>query len=168
MKSNTTVVPKIGRYVVITVDHRWGMQIQYVGKNRRCSCGGNGRRPCRHIRAVADYLHQGGKRAPETSEERPAPRLRDKQEDGPPSGTPMTCPICGTPVETQDIGFWRCPKDASHYWQWRGEQTGIKSFLTRSHPAKSSAFHSMTPEEREAFLDQATRRMHKDGYTPYG
>jgi hypothetical protein len=71
-------------------------------------------------------------------------------------------------VETREIGFWRCPKDTAHYWQWRGEQTGIKSFLTGSHPAKSSAFHSMTQEEREAFLDQAARRMHLGGYTPYG
>ena len=29
-------------------------------------------------------------------------------------------------------------------------------------------FYSMTQEEREAFLDQATRRMHLGGYTPYG
>jgi hypothetical protein len=97
-------------------------------------------------------------------------RVRETSQGSPPSGcpAPLTCPICGTAVETQGIGFWRCPKDGAHYWQWRGEQTGIKTFLTRCHSAKSSAFYSMTPEEREVFLDQAARRMHLGGYTPYG
>ena len=97
-------------------------------------------------------------------------RVRETRQGSPPSGSPapVTCPICGTPVDKLGPDFWRCPKDTTHYWQWRGERVGIKAFLTRSHPAKSSAFYSMTPEEREAFLDQATRRMHKGGYTPYG
>jgi hypothetical protein len=166
MKANITVAARTGYYCVTVIDRLLGLRTYSVDKAKRCSCGGTAKRPCGHIRAVTDYLRKGGQRAPE---EHSMLRLRDTP-GSPPSGgpAPLTCPICGTPVETREIGFWRCPKDKTHYWQWRGEQTGIKSFLTGSHPAKSSAFHSMTQEEREAFLDQATRRMHKGGYTPYG
>jgi hypothetical protein len=95
-------------------------------------------------------------------------RLRDTP-GSPPSGgpAPLTCPICGTAVETQEVGFWRCPKDPSHYWQWRGERAGIDKFLTKPHPAKQGAFYEMTLEEREAFLEEAARRMRSGRYTPH-
>jgi hypothetical protein len=167
MKANITVAARTGYYCVTVIDRLLGLRTYTVDKAKRCSCGGTAKRPCVHIKAVANYLRQGGSRAPE---KQPMFRIRETRQGSPPSGgpAPLTCPICGTPVETRDIGFWRCPKDPSHYWQWRGERGGIKSFLTQSHPAKSSAFHSMTTEEREAFLDQAIRRMHRGGYTPYG
>ncbi len=164
MNSNATVTPKTGCYAVTIANHRFGLQTRFVGKDKRCSCGGNANRPCRHIRAVADYLRRGGQLA---SEERPALQLREKHEDTPISGTPMTCPVCGTPVERHDPDFWRCPHNSSHYWQWRGEQFGVKEFLTKSHPAKAGAFYTMSQEERKAFLAQATRRFHAGGYTPY-
>ncbi|MEE8390502.1 MAG: SWIM zinc finger family protein [Anaerolineae bacterium] len=164
MNSNTTVTPKIGHYLVTVVDHRFGLQTRFVGKDRRCSCGGNAKRPCRHIEAVSSHLRKGGERAPE---ERPALRLREKRDDTPTSGTPLACAICGTPVEKLGFDFWKCPKDSVHYWQWRGEQCGIKDFLTKPHPAKQGAFYSMSREERKIFLAQATRRFRAGGYTPY-
>ena len=95
-------------------------------------------------------------------------RLRDTP-GGPPSGSPapLTCPICGSPVDRLGPDFWRCPKDTTHYWQWRGEQSGIREYKTKTHPGKQGAFYAMTPEEREAFLEQAARRMHVGGYTPH-
>ena len=95
-------------------------------------------------------------------------RIRETRQGSPPSGSaaPVTCPICGTAVETQGVGFWRCPKDKAHYWQWRGEQSGIRDFMTKPHPSKQGAFYAMSVEEREAFLEQATRRMHVGGHTP--
>jgi hypothetical protein len=170
MKSNTVVTPKVGFYVVTIVDRTLGVQMRFVGKDKRCSCGGTAQRPCRHIRAVTDYLRQGGKRAPEAGEESATLRLREKSDGGPPSGTPMTCPLCGATVEKLAPDFWRCPKDPSHYWQWRGERDGgaIKHFLTqRSHPAKKGPFYDMSLEERESFLEQASRRFNAGGYTAH-
>jgi hypothetical protein len=59
--------------------------------------------------------------------------------------------------------------DPSHYWQWRAERNGaaIRKFLTQPHPAKLGAFYEMSEAEREAFLLQAKRRMHEDGYNPH-
>ena len=170
MKGNTVVTPKIGFYVVTVVDRSCGVQMRFVGKDKQCSCGGNAQRPCRHVRAVTNYLRQGGKRAPETSEEGFTLRLCDKPDDGPPPGTPMCCPLCGATVEQHGPDFWRCPKDPSHYWRWRGERDGgaIKNFLTqRSHPSKQSPFYTMAPEERDSFLEQAARRFHAGGYTAH-
>ena len=74
MNKNATVSPQVGFYVLTTVDRRWGVETRFVGKDKQCSCGGNAKRLCYHIRAVADYLRQGGKRA---SEECTTPRLRE-------------------------------------------------------------------------------------------
>jgi hypothetical protein len=166
MKANTTVSVRTGCYVVTVIDRLLGLRTYSVDKQKRCSCGGTAKRPCRHIRAVAAYLRQGGRRAPEKD---PMLRVRETTQGSPPSGgpAPLTCPICGEPVETQGVGFWRCPKDTSHYWRWRGEQTGIKSFLTGSHPAKRGAFYAMSLEERKAFLEEAARRMRSGRYTPH-
>jgi hypothetical protein len=165
MKANTTVSVRTGCYVVTVIDQRLGLRTYSVDKAKRCSCGGTAKRPCRHIRAVADYLRQGGRRAPEKD---PMLRIRETRQGNPPSGgpAPVTCPICGEPVETQGIGFWRCPRDPSHYWQWRGERAGIDKFLTKPHPAKQGAFYAMSLEEREAFLEEAARRMRTGGYSP--
>jgi hypothetical protein len=157
VNTHVTVIPKIGYYLVTTVDHRLGVQTRTVDRRKRCSCGGTAKRPCPHIRAVANYLREGGERA---SEECPAPRLPEKGDDGPLSGTPTMCPICGTPVDSLAPDFWRCPHDPSHYWRWRGERSGVKDFLTKPHPAKAGAFYTMSREAREAFLAQATRRLH--------
>jgi hypothetical protein len=165
MKANVTVAARTGYYCVTVIDRLLGLRTYSVDKEKRCSCGGTAKRPCSHIRAVTDYLRKGGQRAPE---EHSMLRLRDTP-GSPPSGgpAPLTCPICGTAVETQDIGFWRCPKDPSHYWQWRGEQSGIRDFMTKPHPSKQGAFYAMSMEEREAFLEQAARRMHVGGHTPH-
>lgn len=172
MKTNTTVTPNVGHYVVCTV-HRYGLRTYHVTKEKRCTCGGTVKRPCPHIRAVTDHLRAGGKRAPEAPEEHPTLRLRETRQKGPLSGTPtaapLTCPICGTPVEQRSPDLWRCPKDASHYWQWRGERNGgaIRKFLTQPHPNKQGAFYEMTREQRHAFLVQAARRLHAGGHTSH-
>ena len=84
-----------------------------------------------------------------------------------PAGEGDFCPICGAGVQRQPDGFWRCSQDITHYWLWRGEQNGgaIRRFLTQPHPNKEGAFYKMTVEEREAFLEEARRRMQVGGYT---
>ena len=143
---NTRVTVKPGYYIVTTAA-RWGVRTHVVTKEKRCNCG---RKDCSHIKAVAEHLRNGGSRAP-------VKRVREDRT--PPSSAPLTCPICSTVVE-RGLDYWRCPKDRIHYWQWRGEVGGMKAFLTRPHPAKSGAFYQQTVEEREAFLEQAARRMH--------
>ena len=64
MNISTTVNPHIGFYHVTTVD-QWGIQAHQVGKDKRCTCGGTAKCPCRHISAVAKYLRDGGERAAE-------------------------------------------------------------------------------------------------------
>ena len=160
---NTTVTPQIGHYEVTTSD-QWGIQTHHVGKDKRCTCGGTARRPCRHIRAVADYLRAGGERAAEKHSSLP---LREQGSlSSPTAVTPATCPICNAPVVREGRGRWRCPNDSSHYFQWRGEQ-GVRQFLTQRHPNKVGAFYEMTQEEHNAFLERATRRMYAGGYTPH-
>lgn len=117
-----------------------------VTKDKRCTCGGTASHPCDHIQAVAVYLREGGPRASEST---------------------SVCPLCGAPVTPTTYG-WRCPTSPGHYWRWRGEQGGVKAFLTQPHPAKQGAFYEQTPAERDAFLAQAQRRMYANGYTPYG
>ena len=153
MKGNTTVTAHIGCYVVRTSDS-WGVQTYQVDKQKRCTCGCTGQRPCRHIRAVAHYLRNGGERAPE---ERPSIQVREKGPlSGPPAVAIVACPICDAPIERQIRGRWRCLNDSGHYFQWRGEQNGgaIREFFTGPHPNKVGAFYQMTVEERDAFLNK--------------
>jgi hypothetical protein len=168
MKANTTVTPKIGCYMVCTAGP-WGLRTHHVTKDKRCTCGGTTKRPCSHIRAVANYLRAGGSRAPAMAEPRPKFQVREGRDDNTPPAAPATCPICGVPVEKRGPDLWRCPQDSTHYWQWRGERNGgaIRKFLTGSHPTKQGAFYEQTTEEREAFLIQAARQMHTGGYTPF-
>ena len=156
MKGNITVTAHIGCYAVRTSDS-WGVQTYQVDKQKRCTCGCTGQRPCRHIRAVSDYLRNGGQRAPE---KRPASSVHKTPRSSPPTASPVTCPVCDTPVEQQTHRHWRCPKDPSHYFQWRGEQNGgaVRKFFTQSHPNKVGAFYGMGSEERNAFLEKVARR----------
>jgi len=144
------VATLVGAYVCREMSSRLGLQVYFVDKERRCTCG---EANCRHVRAVADYLQGGGDRAPAASS---APA------DTPlPSPTvPATCPICGAVVQFEATSpVWRCVADHAHYWQWRGEQGGVAAFLTRPHPAKAGAFYKQSTDEREAFLLQALSRM---------
>jgi len=77
---------------------------------------------------------------------------------------PDVCPICGAAVIAQ-ADHWRCTESAGHYWQYRGEQSGVKAFLTQPHPAKQGAFYEQSIDERDAFLEQVSHRRH--GYSPY-
>lgn len=160
---NVTVRPRVGHYVVTTT-RRWCVETHSVTKDKQCSCGGTAVRPCSHIRAVARHLRSGGRRA------LPRAVVLGLREGGGPSGsTPAACPICGAPVERRADDVWHCPKDRSHYWQWRAEQNGgaVHRFFTQPHPAKVGPFYAMGVAERAAFLEQAARRMHAGGYTPY-
>ena len=150
----TLVVPKIGHYVVRTLDEH-GPHTEQVDKAKQCSCGGNGAQPCAHIRAVAAYLQLGGPVAPKPEEPSPVPEL------------PEVCPICARPV-VASMNHWRCTASAGHYWRWRGEQSGVKAFLTQPHPAKQGAFYEQSNEERETFLQHAHQRLYANGYSPYG
>ena len=169
MKTNTTVTPKVGYYLVRTVDAD-GIRTHLVGKDKHCTCGGHASRHCSHIRAVAAYLKAGGDRAPEGAggdsvhDSNPLTESSDKGEQ-----MPEACPICGGDVQPLDGLAWRCVKDSSHYYQWRGERNGgaIRKFLTQPHPAKQGAFYQLSAEEREAFLLQSRQRMHTRGYTPH-
>ena len=156
---NIKVTVKPGYYIVTTAA-RWGIHTQAVTKEKRCTCG---RKACPHIKAVAEYLRNGGSRAPVKREV----ALQLREDSTPPSSAPLTCPICGTVVERGAHSVWRCPQDRSHYWQWRGEAGGVKAFLTQPHHAKSGAFYQQTVEERDVFLEQAAQRMHQGGYTPH-
>jgi len=157
----TTVTPKPGYYVVRLIGPQ-GIRTHLVSKDKHCSCGGNERRQCRHIRAVREYLEAGGERAPEGAVE----MVRDSK---PTETPPDACPICGASLSYRRNGCWRCSKDNTHYWQWRGEQNGgaIRKFLTQPHPAKQGAFYRMSDEQRRAFLAKAQRQMHTGGYTPH-
>ena len=59
MKKRTTVTPHSGFYLV-TMQGRWGNEIQSVSTEDCCSCGGNAEWTCRHIKAVNRYLHDSG------------------------------------------------------------------------------------------------------------
>lgn len=115
-----------------------------VDKAKSCSCGGSVSNQCCHIKAVSDHLHCGGERAPE------------KDIDTSPSSS-MVCPICGAAVQGPR-SFWRCSEDSSHYWQWRGEQFGVKDFLTKPHPNKLGTFYEQTDEARTLFRAAAYQR----------
>ncbi len=167
------VTPMIGFYVVTTIDAH-GMHTHHVSKDKRCSCGGNAQRPCAHIQAVAQHLRQGGEPAAAVKETQPKLVLQPPTDGNkPPSSAPAAarpsvCVVCGAPTEPWGQ-LWRCRVGGSaHYWRWRGEQNGVKAFLTQPHPAKQGAFYEQTPAEREAFLAQAHQRMYRDSYSPYG
>lgn len=140
------VQPGNGVYLVTEMT-RGHLRVFVVGKDKACTCGGSANERCRHVEAVASHLRRGGQRAPE------------KWSDPTPPSTPsppVVCPICGAPVEYSGA-LWRCSEDGSHYWQWRGERSGVKDFLTQPHPAKQGAFYEQTPEERMAFLAAVQR-----------
>ncbi len=139
------VSPTVGAYLVAEMK-RDTLHAYNVGKDKTCTCGSS---KCRHVKAVANHLRAGGKRAPEKRE--------DALPVSPSPAPSMACRICGADVQV-DGSYWRCLRDSSHYWQWRGEQSGVKDFLTRPHPAKMGAFYEQTDEEREAFLSTAARR----------
>jgi hypothetical protein len=163
MNEKITVTPHIGFYEVLTLD-QWGVRSHQVGKDKKCTCGGSAKHPCRHIKAVADYLKAGGERAPKK-------RVNGNGNGSVPTPAvvPATCPICETPVVPEGRGRWRCPTEPSHYFYWRAELNGgaVRKFLTGLHPNKVGAYHTMSKEERDAFLRQAVHRMRIGGYTPY-
>jgi hypothetical protein len=139
------VYPTVGVYLVAEMS-RGTLHAYTVSKDKTCSCGSN---KCRRVRAVADHLKAGGKRAPEKQEDASSASSSPAQM--------MVCHVCGAEVQV-DGPYWRCLRDSSHYWQWRGERSGVKDFLTRPHPAKMGAFYEQTDEERESFLAAAARR----------
>ena len=150
MDTVTAVLPRDGYYLV-GIRSFGQLRTERVDKQKRCSCGGSASDPCIHIEAVACYLKLGGQRAAEV-----------------PSLTlPATCPICGSPVVPGYRKQWRCTQSPAHYWQWLGESTGVKAFLTQPHPAKQGEFYTQSQEERAAFLEGAQRLMARNGYSPY-
>jgi hypothetical protein len=157
----TTVTPQVGYYLVRLVGPQ-GILTHLVDKQKHCSCGGNAKRQCSHIRAVTSYLKSGGERAPAAGT---AEFVRDSKPADPRRGIPDVCPICGSGITRLGFDFWRCVTSSAHYWMWRGEK--VRLFLTQPHPTKVGAFYQMTQREREAFLAFVRRRLHAGGYTPH-
>ena len=143
------VHPVVGAYTVTEIGQQGGSRAFVVGKDKSCTCGGNGNSQCRHVKAVTEHLRRGGERAAE--------KQAGATPVSPSPSSPMVCPVCGAVVQG-DHTFWRCSEDSSHYWQWRGERSGVKDFLTKPHPAKRGPFYEQTHEERAAFLAAAQRR----------
>jgi hypothetical protein len=140
----------VGAYVCRETSRQFGLQVHFVDKEKRCTCGQPG---CRHVKAVTEYLQGGGERASVA-----ALASADTSPTSP--VVPATCPICGCVVQHEARSpVWRCVADCAHYWQWRGERGGVAAFLTRRHPAKRGAFYEQSVEEREAFLAQAYRQL---------
>jgi hypothetical protein len=111
----TTAIVSIGHFCY-TVD--FGPEVlprlHQVGKDRRCSCGDLN---CPAIETVADYLRNGGERAPS-----PPPNFFVT--------APETCPICGAPAyhdpatssRVRGAG-WGCSKTGSqHHFAWRSQR----------------------------------------------
>jgi len=142
------ILPKDGYYWVGVLTTT-GLQAVKVTDELRCACGGSRGSACAHVESVKAYLRLEGRDV-----EAPAP-----------AGLPEQCPICGSRVMAQ-ANHWRCAASAGHYWQWRGEQSGVKAFLTQPHPAKQGPFYEQTVEEREAFLESIS--FHNRGFSPYG
>jgi len=151
MNPLNVILPQADFYWVGTLTDS-GLDALKVTDQLQCACGGRAAKPCEHIRAVACFRRLHGEATDEDA--------------GTPEPLPA-CPICGSPV-TGTPDRWRCTASPGHYWQWRGEQGGVKAFLTQHHPAKQGAFYEQSIEEREAFLEQAHRRLYANGHTPYG
>jgi hypothetical protein len=82
-----------------------------VHKDRSCDCGLG--KDCPAVGVVAEYLRNGGQRAPD-----PRPDFWPK--------VPEACPVCGGPaiadwaLNSRRHGCgWRCLGEASHYWEMR-------------------------------------------------
>ena len=80
MEARMEVTPSTGCYLVAAAGHSERLRPHRVSKEKACSCGGTAARPCHHIRAVAEYLRRGGRRAAPLTEV-------------------CTCPVCGAEVE---------------------------------------------------------------------
>ncbi len=142
MRHVNVILPKDGYFWVGALTPT-GLRAFKVTEALQCACG---QASCSHIESVKSYLRLEGRAVPE--------------ESGP--DLPVSCPICGEAVRAA-ADRWRCAASPGHYWQHRGEQSGVKAFLTQPHPAKQGAFYEQTIEEREAFLAQVSHRE----YSPY-
>ena len=174
------ITPIPGAYMVTIARPNRSIEVFRVGKDKTCTCGhngdGNGGGPhCAHVRAVADYLKAGGKRAPEAQS--PTQMSTTTSE----ATIPDHCPVCGAAVRKQVLHHnrytgevvqpWRCTQASSHYWQWRLEhdrrepdkdaQARQRARLaevyraTGASEAKIASLFDDTWEERQAFLDAA-------------
>ena len=136
----TEVSPQAGYYLVRLVGPQ-GIRTHLVGKDKHCSCGGNAKRQCSHIRAVAEYLQAGGELAPAAGA---AEFVHDSKSDNGRGGIPDACPICGSGIIRLGFDFWRCATDASHYWMCREK---VRLFLTQPHPAKPVSYTHLRAHE---------------------
>jgi hypothetical protein len=140
------VTPRVGMYVV----SEDGKQARSVTKGKLCSCGGDRDSPCKHIKAVRDYLLAGGERAEMV--ERPLPLDHERVRE---------CPVCNAKVKwagsyTYPL-MWRCPHDSSHFWQWYGELHHVRECLTGGRLTGIPGIDTLSSEEYEEWLEARRR-----------
>ena len=119
-----------------------------VRKDRSCACALGIH--CPAVVAVAEYLREGGKRAPD-----------------PPDGfwfkVPGECPVCASPTEPDQAldsrrhgRGWRCTANASHYWEMRARpliRAQRKAYDESSEVPGLPGVNRQTLEERAAWLE---------------
>ncbi len=119
-----------------------------VRKDRSCDCelGAD----CPAIDAVADYLRNGGQRAPD-----PRPDAWAK--------APDVCPVCKGPAVSDPAldhrrhgRGWRCLADASHYWEMLARpliEAQRRAYAKFPDYVGLPGVPRQTAEERAAFIE---------------
>jgi len=144
-------VPQVGRYLVQRPNGK-SLVTRVVTKDKECSCGFSN---CEHIRAVRQYLLDGGEMAKEIEEVKPDEPVAPEQI--------TVCPICSTPVVSAMSRnyplMWKCPEDSSHYWEWYAGKHSVKAFMLGGRPTGIAAIDEM--EDYAGFLDEVEGYVHK-------
>lgn len=132
------------------VDLGAGVRPRYhtVRKDRSCDCPLG--EDCPAVRAVAEYLRDGGKRAPD-----PRPDAWVK--------APDACPVCDGPAAPDPAldhrrhgRGWRCLADASHYWEMLARpliEAQRAAYAATPDHAGLPGVPRQTAEERAAFIE---------------
>jgi len=137
MNKNTPSTPAAPAVAVAIGGYRvtLGRQTHFVDKSRRCSCG---RPNCPAIKAVANHLRNGGRRAPAKSS---------------PVGFP--CPLCSATARgSLELRRWSCSADPRHFWAWWAARikAARETALAQASPEVRELHRFFASDERAAFL----------------
>ena len=136
------VATREGRYFVYEWRH---FDLDWTWVERDKTCQACGKTNCEHVKAVAKFIRETGRRA--TGEE-------DKMFPLPPPKESL-CPVCASKTElVRDYKApsitWRCPGNPAHFWlSYRADE--VRSFLTKPHFNKLVLWH---------YGDKLNRRYH--------